>query len=273
MTANKTLVESILKTEEAKAFFESQQRVAEKTTITNTTRQKAKLQKLRDERNREFLNNNKHPDWFVNNTKTTFPTNVQTLLSKGPKFALPTTPKTFPLFKYIADGEELVQTLKNKDAQESARTQLSLLLKDSKTKNTTSTMDRAILDTVGQTRQFLRKNNNILILTSDKGNKTVAMEKDDYRRKMTTILGDMCTYRIIKQDPTLRLQKKNNDLVEKLFKLEIISRTERNKLVNNTALPPRIYGLPKIHKENMPLRPICSSIGSWKSSWTTQWKN
>lgn len=30
----------------------------------------------------------------------------------------------------------------------------------------------------------------------------------------------------------------------------------------NTAVAPRIYGLPKIHKEGNPLRPICSSINS-----------
>ena len=28
------------------------------------------------------------------------------------------------------------------------------------------------------------------------------------------------------------------------------------------ALPPRLYGLPKIHKEDVPLRPIVSAIGS-----------
>ncbi|XP_075163288.1 uncharacterized protein LOC142235921 [Haematobia irritans] len=88
------------------------------------------------------------------------------------------------------------------------------------------------------------------------------MKKDDYEYKMKTILGDMCTYRRLKRDPTSGLQTKNNKLVEKLFKMNILNANEKYKLTSRTATAPRIYGLPKIHKEGTPLRPICSSINS-----------
>ncbi|XP_075162881.1 uncharacterized protein LOC142235515 [Haematobia irritans] len=80
--------------------------------------------------------------------------------------------------------------------------------------------------------------------------------------KMKEIVHDMCTYKRLKVDPTSRLQTKNNKLVDKLFNLKIISAQEKNKLTSRTAIAPRIYGLPKIHKEGTPLRPICSSMTS-----------
>ncbi|XP_075153507.1 uncharacterized protein LOC142227064 [Haematobia irritans] len=84
----------------------------------------------------------------------------------------------------------------------------------------------------------------------------------DYDLKMKEIVHDMCTYKRLKVDPTSRLQTKNNKLVDKLFNLKIISAQEKNKLTSRTAVAPRIYGLPKIHKEDTQLRPICSSINS-----------
>ncbi|XP_067627468.1 uncharacterized protein [Eurosta solidaginis] len=88
------------------------------------------------------------------------------------------------------------------------------------------------------------------------------MELNDYNNKMDEILNDLTMYRIQRQDLTLKLQNKNNSLVDKLFKMELVSKKDRNKLTTTTALPPRIYGLPKIHKKGTPLRPICSATGS-----------
>ncbi|XP_036317400.1 uncharacterized protein LOC118732373 [Rhagoletis pomonella] len=79
---------------------------------------------------------------------------------------------------------------------------------------------------------------------------------------MQTIVNDISTYKVLKRDPTNRLQDKNNELVEKLFSNKIIDVKEKNALLCKTANPPRIYGLPKIHKEENPLTPICSSVNS-----------
>ncbi|XP_073841146.1 uncharacterized protein [Musca autumnalis] len=125
-----------------------------------------------------------------------------------------------------------------------------------------SQRDRYTLDTVGQTTKFLRENKNILIQNSDKGGKTVAMEKSHYESKKILILTDMCTYKLIKKDPTTRLQYKCNKLVMQLFDLKIINAMEKNKLINKTSVPHKIYGLPKIHKKGTHLRPICSFMNS-----------
>ncbi|XP_036317549.1 uncharacterized protein LOC118732526, partial [Rhagoletis pomonella] len=257
-----TKLKEHLGAEDFEILLQSETKIAEKLTTTVRQRQEAKYEKLRKSRNHLLFDNNKNEEWFVNTTNVEFPQDVKMLLSKGPKFALPIENKQFPLFKYIADGEDLVQTIKVKEKQEEARTKFSLLIKDHTTTNRQSAIDRAIIDTVGRTRKFLSKNDNIRILTSDKGNKTVAMEICDYNKKMEDILNDLTMYRILRQDPTSRLQSKNNSLVDKIYKLELISKIERNKLTTNTDLSPRFYGLPKLHKEGIPLRPICSAIGS-----------
>ncbi|XP_067629670.1 uncharacterized protein [Eurosta solidaginis] len=251
-----------LSEDDFKAFIKSQEYVGNKLTLTLKNKQEEKYEELRNKRNNIFGDNNKEQDWFINNTKVDFPPDIKSLLTKGPKFALPIEDKNFPLFKYIADGEELIQTHKSKEQQEESRTKFSLLVKEHAKTNKPSAIDRAIVDTVERTRKFLKQNHNIRILTSDKGNKTVAMEIDDYYKKMNEILNDLTMYRVQRQDPISRLQTKNNGLVDKLFKMGIISKSERNNMITTTALSPRIYRLPKVHKEGTPLRPICSVSSS-----------
>ncbi|XP_059223377.1 uncharacterized protein LOC131997096 [Stomoxys calcitrans] len=79
---------------------------------------------------------------------------------------------------------------------------------------------------------------------------------------MKAIIHDMCMYRRLKIDPTSKLQTRNNKLVEKLYNLNLINIQEKNKLTSRTALAPRIYGFPKIHKEDTTLKLICSSINA-----------
>jgi len=52
------------------------------------------------------------------------------------------------------------------------------------------------------TEKFVRNNNDIMFTKADKGSMTVALDKNDYREKMTNLLSDNNTYVIIKKDPT-----------------------------------------------------------------------
>jgi len=60
----------------------------------------------------------------------------------------------------------------------------------------------------------------------------------------------------------MKLENKNNKLVEQLFKKNLINKYNKNKLSTKTSICPRIYGNPKIHKESYPLRPVISTIDS-----------
>ena len=224
-----------------------------------TERHKKKYTNLRAEQEDAFKLNT---EWFINKTNTTIPENIQWLLSRGPKFALPMTKKQMPVLQYIADIEDCIQTLPNNESKEKARSKFTRTIDLYQRKPQNTVTDKHVLSTVEQTKQFLKQNPNILILNADKGNKTVAMEKSDYENRMNNILGDMMTYRRLNKDPTSKMENKNNNLVAELFGKKIISEYEKRMMTTKTAITPRIYGLPKIHKEGTPLRPICSSVNS-----------
>ena len=154
------------------------------------------------------------------------------------------TKKEFPLFKCIVDGENCIQTIEDKEEQEKARTMLTTQIGRHMNNTTMDNKEKAILHTVEQTKSFLNKNKHIIITNADKGNVTVAMERKEYEDKMKTILRDRTTYRIMRSDPTLKLQKINNEIVEKLYKEEIISNMEKHNLIQRTSYAPRIYGNP-----------------------------
>ena len=88
------------------------------------------------------------------------------------------------------------------------------------------------------------------------------MDKKDYIQKMKQLLDDNNTYRPLKMDPTNR---QKNRLINILRSMKTEGRLEdyTYKMMYPTgASSPKLYGLPEIHKKNIPLRPIVSSQGS-----------
>ncbi|XP_058819272.1 uncharacterized protein LOC131682082 [Topomyia yanbarensis] len=111
-------------------------------------------------------------------------------------------------------------------------------------------------------KKFLVDNPNLLITRADKGNKTVILTSEEYERKMADLLSDSTTYKQIKSDPTTKVLKKIGVLVDGWRNSKFIDLRTHRKMKASSCNPPRIYGLPKIHKENRPLRPVVSTIGS-----------
>jgi hypothetical protein len=77
----------------------------------------------------------------------------------------------------------------------------------------------------------LRNNENIVILKADKGGATVVMNTMDYNTKMIEHLTTTGSYK-----------KLDNNLDERMKK----------RLTPSFLITPRIYGLPKMHKEGVP---------------------
>ena len=108
----------------------------------------------------------------------------------------------------------------------------------------------------------LSKNPSIIVSRPDKGRGTVIIDKSDYVNKMNDILSD-----------TTKFVKINSDLIKLNIKLE----DTVNNLVNNfrkkninipsscaasgTSLG-KLYGLPKVHKTGLPLRPVMSACST-----------
>ncbi|XP_017462716.1 PREDICTED: uncharacterized protein LOC108356094, partial [Rhagoletis zephyria] len=220
---------------------------------------RAKFDKLKEKNNNNtniIYNNN----WFSNQTNIEIPEYAKLALSLGPKFALPFKQQDFPIFNIIADSEDCIQTIKEKEEQEIARTRVAIILDNEINKRPWDKTEKFITRTVERTQTFFNQNKNILILDADKGNVTVAMDEEDYDKKMKNIVNDMMTYKRTLKDPTATLLKKSNDIIDKMATQNIINNSEKYKLKSTTARAPRIYGLPKIHKQDTLLRPICSNI-------------
>ncbi|CAD6225722.1 GSCOCG00011855001-RA-CDS, partial [Cotesia congregata] len=112
------------------------------------------------------------------------------------------------------------------------------------------------------TKKFLKENSDLVVSKSDKGNSTVIMFKEEYEREMGVLINDRTTYQPLHRDPTLKFQKRANDLVADLSSTGIIDEAEAKILQSNYTLAPRIYGLRKTHKPTCKLRPVVSCVQS-----------
>ena len=77
-------------------------------------------------------------------------------------------------------------------------------------------------------------------------------------RKMLDHLSTSGSYRKLDKDPTRKIINK----VTKTIKNSTLDENIKKKLIPKDALIPRIYGLPKIHKDGVPIRPIVNTRNS-----------
>ncbi|XP_076041951.1 uncharacterized protein LOC143025824 [Oratosquilla oratoria] len=88
------------------------------------------------------------------------------------------------------------------------------------------------------------------------------MDKSDYEGKATTLLQDMNTYEVVLADPIAKLQRKVEGELKKLKEARLITEREWTRMRPGDSTIPKFYGLPKVHKEGVPLRPIIAFRGS-----------
>ena len=115
-----------------------------------------------------------------------------------------------------------------------------------------------------QALKRLKINENTVILPADKGRVTVVMDKTDYYDKMDALVNDKQTFQVLKRDPTPALQRKLNSKLLDLKETDAIDIQRYNRLRCRVPQPPKLYGIPRLHKPNIPMhmRPIVSFCGS-----------
>lgn len=69
---------------------------------------------------------------------------------------------------------------------------------------------------------------------------------------MTCLLNDDNTYIEINRDQTLKVERMNNDMVKNLHNNGYIDTRTKFDLLSHHSHCPRIYGLPKVHKPELP---------------------
>lgn len=102
----------------------------------------------------------------------------------------------------------------------------------------------------------LNSNRNILILKANKGIVSVVMNSFNYHYKMLNILSSS-SYNPLTKNP---LKSMTNEAT-KAIKSSSFDTAIQNIIIPLNPITPRIYGQPKSHKKDIPLRPIVSAIG------------
>ena len=109
----------------------------------------------------------------------------------------------------------------------------------------------------------LKTNKTITIKAADKGGGWVIMNTRDYIEKVLHLLNDRKFYQKLDFDPTLSNANEITSFVDYLLLRGRITETTAKYMY--PVYPPRtpaFYGLPKIHKVDIPLRPIVSGNDS-----------
>ena len=198
--------------------------------------------------------NNNIKKWVINLLDTPLTPNQEKLLARGPKFVI--KPKRPPIEEYITAIEKTCPKLDKGDVDE-LRVEVKKALRKAQNKkksyNITKDENQALIE--------LKRDKERVILTADKGVALVVMKKEDYIKKSEEIL-NTSTYKKIAEDPT---SKEKNKLISILKSIKTeggLKEEEYRKMYPTGAVSPKYYGLPKIHKQGIPLRPIVSSTGT-----------
>ena len=108
----------------------------------------------------------------------------------------------------------------------------------------------------------LKKDNSKGGSYSGQGVAMVIMDQENYINKAQALLQDTNTYKVLTKDPTKHLTNKLISLLKDIKQTGGLTTHKYKQLYPTSAVPPKFYGLPIIHKTGTPLRPIVSSRGS-----------
>ena len=169
------------------------------------------------------------------------------------------TPKHLPTEDIIVATELACKNL-NKQSSADLKSEVARSVK--KQNRSTSRSKPNITREETKALHALKKDDSILILPADKGKATVVLDKQVYHDKLQTLLNDSHTYEVLKKDPTTTYKNKLINLLKDWEKNDKIPKPLYYNLYPTSEEPPKMYGLPKIHKQDTPLRPIVSSVGS-----------
>jgi hypothetical protein len=175
--------------------------------------------------------------------------NTTRLLEKGLNFAI--APRKIPFEDILCSIENSIKNLPDY-AKEEIRQDCSVILRRVKPPKNNITKEESLA------LKSLNNNKNLVFLKADKGGATVVMNKENYIEKMLDHLNNSGSYKKLNKNPLNKIAKE----VSKAIKLSNIKEDDKKKLIVSCPSTPRIYGLPKIHKEGAPLRPIVNTIGS-----------
>lgn len=208
--------------------------------------------------------NNLKPKWFINNSHTNIPIEISRLLQLGGCFSLPFPPNKNKLItEFIKDIESNIHNVDIISRQKIRQTVIPKLKNyyNEKTSNH-SIIDNKLLQMHKLTQQFIKQHPNIIFTRADKGNITVAIDKNEYLSQMKNALNDPNTYTVVEKNPTKKIENELNNRLKHLLNKKYITSQQYHSLRSSDKLIPKVYGTPKTYKIGYPLRIIISSVNS-----------
>lgn len=196
---------------------------------------------------------------IVNCTNKNIPDDMKMVVSWGKKFAFPTD--IIDSIGLITELDTLIENKIPTLMREEAKKLSSIMINEHGKRRCTSDRKTWLNFLGNRAVDFFRKHTNMIIIQSDKGKHSVIMEREQYELKVRMLLSDVNTYERIDTSKEA-LIKRNDEFVDKLIELGMIGKEDRGKMSDKGTIWAKFYGLPKIHKEGIPLRPITSAINS-----------
>ena len=229
-------------------------RRAKKTAEQHRTKTQLKLTRL--QRTKDKRRQKPDDNWVRNISSRPLDKTETQVLSYGLKHSV--TPKRIPTEAIVSSVEAVLSRQRelSESAKDNIRSRIASTIQSASLPDSNLTKDEL------QALKRLKTDENIVILPADKGRVTVVMDKTDYYDKMDALVNDKQTYQVLKRDPTPALQRKLNSKLPDLKKTDAIDIQRYNRLRCRVPQPPKLYGLPKLHKPNIPMRPIVSFCGS-----------
>ena len=194
--------------------------------------------------------------WVVNLSQRKLTTEEESVLRKGPKFA---KPPRLNVIDFAAPIESALQVSEvSEQVKETVRIRICDAIKRAKkpSNNLTAQEKEAL--------RILKEDKSIQILQADKGNATVLMEKEDYNKKVLQLLDDKKSYLILERDPTRTTERNLLTLLRKLNKDKKMSDAIYNRVrpSEGSSRCGLFYGRVKLHKVDIPLRPVIDTCGT-----------
>ena len=188
-------------------------------------------------------NVNQRKKWVINLSNTPLIPTQHALLAHGPNFAV--TPKSPPILEYITSMELVCQSLNIYEAEE-LRSDIYRALRHSHPSRPNLRKEEK------KALKQLKTDKEHIVLTADKGVALVVMDRQEYIHKARALLEDTNTYRPISTDPTTKLKNRLISILKKIKTEGEMDDNTYNRMYPTGASAPKFYGLPKIHKNNVP---------------------
>jgi len=101
------------------------------------------------------------------------------------------------------------------------------------------------------------RDNNLCVSKADKGNSIVIQDRSGNDNKVMTFINDNSGKKV-----TFNFQNYCASVRKQIKSCEFVIDRNHNYLISMNPRLPRLYGLPKIHKSNIPIRTIVSFIST-----------